>query len=145
MAIVLERTGAVAQLGWVRAGLGAGGALKPCCLGASDSIRFCGDVDPQGKPMFSVCNDAATSLFWDAIHPSQAGWIAITQILFPNAKLGPFSQRSYAGTDPLTEFMTADDEVPDTDTIRSYLQKTILDNLVDLVEICHAQAMSCHI
>ena len=61
------------------------GLLKPCCLGV------CGGVDSQGKPMFTVCEDPAKQLFWDAIHPSQAGWIAVTKNLFPNANLGPFS------------------------------------------------------
>ncbi|KAG0589085.1 hypothetical protein M758_2G243400 [Ceratodon purpureus] len=61
------------------------GLLKPCCMGA------CGDVDSQGQPMFTVCEDPAKQLFWDAIHPSQAGWIAVTKFLFPDANLGPFS------------------------------------------------------
>lgn len=64
--------------------------LVPCCLGEGNATRSCGEVAPNGKAMFTVCDDPKKSFFWDTIHPSQSGWTAVTKLLFPDADLEPF-------------------------------------------------------
>jgi len=71
--------------------------LIPCCLGAANATRSCGDVDLTGRAMFTVCKDPVKSFFWDTIHPSQAGWTAVAKVLFPNATLQPFSSSTEKG------------------------------------------------
>lgn len=63
----------------------------PCCLGAANAIRNCGDHDLNGRALFTVCKDPAKSFFWDSIHPAQAGWTAVAKVLFPDASVEPVS------------------------------------------------------
>ncbi|KAG0614686.1 hypothetical protein M758_6G196000 [Ceratodon purpureus] len=69
--------------------------LMPCCLGAGNATRSCGEFGRHGKPMFTVCKDPAKSFFWDTNHPSQAGWIAVAKVLFPDADLEPLSSTQH--------------------------------------------------
>ncbi|KAM7264722.1 hypothetical protein ACFE04_002405 [Oxalis oulophora] len=50
--------------------------LKPCCVGVSSEYG-CGSVDENGAKKYSVCDDPQSSLFWDTVHPTQAGWRAV--------------------------------------------------------------------
>nr|XP_043609769.1 GDSL esterase/lipase At5g03610-like [Erigeron canadensis] len=50
--------------------------LKPCCE-ATTSTAFCGSVDQNGKPLYTVCNAPDSMFFWDTVHPTQAGWRAV--------------------------------------------------------------------
>ncbi|KAL8140548.1 hypothetical protein V2J09_006569 [Rumex salicifolius] len=50
--------------------------LKPCCFGISTSYS-CGDVDENGNKLYTICNDRKTTFYWDANHPTQAGWEAV--------------------------------------------------------------------
>eukprot|EP00253_Pinus_taeda_P005740 PITA_05740 len=42
--------------------------LRPCCTGS------CGLLDDAGKPLYSLCARPESAFFWDALHPTQAGW-----------------------------------------------------------------------
>ncbi|KAK4478597.1 hypothetical protein RD792_014085 [Penstemon davidsonii] len=54
--------------------------LKPCCMGISRGYS-CGSVDGNGTKMYTVCSDPKSSFFWDALHPTQAGWRAVYMVL----------------------------------------------------------------
>ncbi|XP_051120006.1 GDSL esterase/lipase At5g03610-like isoform X2 [Andrographis paniculata] len=56
--------------------------LKPCCVGANG--EGCGWIDNMGKKLFDVCKNRKNSLFWDSIHPSDAGWRAVYSWLKPS-------------------------------------------------------------
>ncbi|KAL2505628.1 GDSL esterase/lipase [Abeliophyllum distichum] len=56
--------------------------LKPCCMGVSNGF-FCGSVDENGAKMYTVCNDPKSAFFWDASHPTEAGWHAVYSALKP--------------------------------------------------------------
>ncbi|KAL2529464.1 GDSL esterase/lipase [Forsythia ovata] len=56
--------------------------LKPCCMGVSNGY-FCGSVDENGAKMYTVCNDPKSAFFWDASHPTEAGWHAVYSALKP--------------------------------------------------------------
>ncbi|CAN6438811.1 unnamed protein product [Victoria cruziana] len=56
--------------------------LKPCCLGLNSS-SFCGSVDAEGKPLYSVCPSPSSAFFWDMAHPTQAGWSAMVRYFLP--------------------------------------------------------------
>ncbi|XP_076933329.1 GDSL esterase/lipase At5g03610-like [Bidens hawaiensis] len=56
--------------------------LKPCCQGASKQYQ-CGNIDARTKMLkYSVCGNHSSSFFWDMIHPSQQGWIAVSSHLW---------------------------------------------------------------
>ncbi|XP_027175483.1 GDSL esterase/lipase At5g03610 [Coffea eugenioides] len=57
--------------------------LKPCCMGLSTTYS-CGSVDDKGRKMYTVCNDAKSAFFWDGVHPTQAGWHAVSMALKPS-------------------------------------------------------------
>ncbi|MED6149147.1 hypothetical protein PIB30_059659 [Stylosanthes scabra] len=59
--------------------------LKECCVANLGSE--CGDVNEKGRPLYKVCGFPDLYFFWDAVHPSQAGWSAIFPLLKP-AMLG---------------------------------------------------------
>ncbi|KAL2620684.1 hypothetical protein R1flu_000889 [Riccia fluitans] len=48
--------------------------LKPCCVGT------CSSFDVNGNPLFTVCDTPGEHFFWDAVHPSQAGWRAVVKL-----------------------------------------------------------------
>ncbi|KAJ7551865.1 hypothetical protein O6H91_06G032900 [Diphasiastrum complanatum] len=54
--------------------------LQPCCTPKRGKTNTCGEVDKNGEPMFNVCSNPETHLFWDGVHPTQAGWTAVTSI-----------------------------------------------------------------
>ncbi|KAH7854212.1 hypothetical protein Vadar_011433 [Vaccinium darrowii] len=55
--------------------------LEPCCLGTT-SILGCGSVDAKGEKLYTVCDNPKAAFFWDATHPTQAGW----QVVFSELK-----------------------------------------------------------
>lgn len=54
--------------------------LKPCCLGISAEYN-CANVNEKGEKMYTLCNDTKSAFFWDGVHPTQAGWHAVSNIL----------------------------------------------------------------
>ncbi|KAL0374909.1 UNVERIFIED_CONTAM: GDSL esterase/lipase [Sesamum radiatum] len=50
--------------------------LKPCCI-AKSSGYWCGSLDEKGAKMYTVCSDPKSAFFWDASHPTEAGWHAV--------------------------------------------------------------------
>ncbi|VFQ62842.1 unnamed protein product [Cuscuta campestris] len=52
--------------------------LMPCCRG------MCGAVDERGNKEYTVCDDRRKAFFWDAVHPSQQGWLAVYSALKPS-------------------------------------------------------------
>ncbi|TVU36383.1 hypothetical protein EJB05_18316 [Eragrostis curvula] len=59
--------------------------LKPCCR-SSDPNGYCGQVDEDDKPQYSVCKNPQQHFFWDDMHPSEAGWDAIMEQLESDIK-----------------------------------------------------------
>jgi uncharacterized surface protein with fasciclin (FAS1) repeats len=47
--------------------------LKPCCVGTSN-VTSCGDVDPSGKWLYTVCKHRGQAIFWDQMHPTMWAW-----------------------------------------------------------------------
>ena len=54
--------------------------LKPCCIGVSSEYS-CGSVDDTGAKKYTICDDPESAFFWDAVHPTQKGWIAVYSAL----------------------------------------------------------------
>ncbi|KAJ0764049.1 putative GDSL lipase/esterase, SGNH hydrolase superfamily [Helianthus annuus] len=55
--------------------------LKPCCQGVSKE-HSCGNIDEVTKmTKYRVCGNTNASFFWDMIHPSQHGWLAVSSHL----------------------------------------------------------------
>ncbi|KAK4419354.1 GDSL esterase/lipase [Sesamum alatum] len=50
--------------------------LKPCCMGINSGY-WCGSLDEKGAKMYTVCSDPKSAFFWDASHPTEAGWRAV--------------------------------------------------------------------
>ncbi|MCO5564241.1 hypothetical protein L7F22_017899 [Adiantum nelumboides] len=57
-------------------GFGAG-LLESCCVGMMKGAG-CGSVDKSGKPLYKICGDSSKTFFWDGVHPTQAGWEAVS-------------------------------------------------------------------
>ncbi|XP_054822408.1 GDSL esterase/lipase At5g03610-like isoform X2 [Prosopis cineraria] len=53
--------------------------LEPCCVGVNGGE--CGSVDKKGEKQYKVCEKAEESIFWDNVHPSQNGWLAVSTAL----------------------------------------------------------------
>jgi phospholipase/lecithinase/hemolysin len=51
----------------------------PCCESAEDG--FCGQVDDDGNPQYTVCDKPDDYFYWDATNPTQAGWKAVMEQL----------------------------------------------------------------
>lgn len=54
--------------------------FKPCCMGVSNEYS-CGSIDENQIKKYSVCDDRKSSFFWDAAHPTHAGWHGVYNIL----------------------------------------------------------------
>ncbi|TVU03383.1 hypothetical protein EJB05_51074 [Eragrostis curvula] len=54
--------------------------LKPCCR-SSDPDGYCGQVDDDGKELFTLCDNPENHFYWDDVHPSDAGWDAVMEQL----------------------------------------------------------------
>ncbi|XP_010244339.1 PREDICTED: GDSL esterase/lipase At3g09930-like isoform X4 [Nelumbo nucifera] len=55
--------------------------LQPCCVGM-DASNSCGSTDQlSGKKKYRVCKHPKAAFFWDLLHPSQAGWHAVSLVL----------------------------------------------------------------
>ncbi|CAL5062064.1 unnamed protein product [Urochloa decumbens] len=46
----------------------------PCC---DNEDGFCGEVDSDGNPQYTVCDKPEEYFYWDATNPTQAGWKAV--------------------------------------------------------------------
>ncbi|XP_076902041.1 GDSL esterase/lipase At5g03610-like [Bidens hawaiensis] len=49
---------------------------KPCCIGTRSGVH-CGNLDENGKELYTVCEKPDSTFFWDTVHPTQAGWSAV--------------------------------------------------------------------
>nr|GMD46231.1 GDSL esterase/lipase At5g03610-like [Ipomoea batatas] len=56
--------------------------LKACCMGVTEKNK-CSDVDEKGVKLYTMCSDPNATFFWDGVHPSQAGWQAVYDVLKP--------------------------------------------------------------
>ncbi|XP_020260327.1 GDSL esterase/lipase At5g03610-like [Asparagus officinalis] len=56
--------------------------FRPCCEGKLESFS-CGQVNDEGVEQYSLCRDPSEYLYWDSVHPSQAGWDAVFQQIKP--------------------------------------------------------------
>ncbi|PIA28326.1 hypothetical protein AQUCO_07200172v1 [Aquilegia coerulea] len=54
--------------------------LTPCCLGINNQYS-CGSVDEHGVKKYGICNDPKSTFFWDTVHPTQQGWLAVYSAL----------------------------------------------------------------
>nr|DAD28788.1 TPA_asm: hypothetical protein HUJ06_030256 [Nelumbo nucifera] len=54
--------------------------LKPCCVGIGTS-NSCGSIDQSGAKKYKVCKNPKAAFFWDEVHPTQAGWQAVSLVL----------------------------------------------------------------
>ncbi|RAL51169.1 hypothetical protein DM860_005525 [Cuscuta australis] len=69
--------------------------LMPCCRG------MCGVVDERGNKEYTVCDDRRKAFFfWDAVHPSQQGWLAVYSALKPSLPALLFSPHYYSPPPP---------------------------------------------
>ncbi|KAK7274704.1 hypothetical protein RIF29_15801 [Crotalaria pallida] len=60
--------------------------LVPCCVGKTSYMDFCGSKDQDGNKKYKICDKPDSALFWDVVHPTQAGWHAVyTNLLETNA------------------------------------------------------------
>ncbi|XP_022746925.1 GDSL esterase/lipase At5g03610-like [Durio zibethinus] len=50
--------------------------FQPCCVGV-DAGSSCASVDEHGEKKYTVCSNPKTKFFWDTVHPTQEGWLAI--------------------------------------------------------------------
>ncbi|GJM88116.1 hypothetical protein PR202_ga04143 [Eleusine coracana subsp. coracana] len=66
--------------------------LNECCVASKDG--YCGQVDNRGQPMYGLCRDPEQRFYWDYIHPTQAAWKAVMDIL----------------RDPVKDFLGNDDD-----------------------------------
>lgn len=57
--------------------------MKSCCTGISENYT-CGSVDEKGNKMYKVCQNPESFFFWDEVHPTQAGWEALSLALQAN-------------------------------------------------------------
>ncbi|KAJ1266585.1 hypothetical protein BS78_08G163600 [Paspalum vaginatum] len=56
---------------------------RPCCAAADLNGGYCGQEDAGGRAQYSVCSSPGSYLYWDYIHPTQAGWKAVMDQLQP--------------------------------------------------------------
>ncbi|KAI4365269.1 hypothetical protein MLD38_021267 [Melastoma candidum] len=61
-------------------------SLRGCCVGKT-SYNYCGDVDKQWRPLYTVCPNRLRSFFWDMDHPTMSGWEAVFERLLPTLQL----------------------------------------------------------
>eukprot|EP00250_Pteridium_aquilinum_P006092 c16075_g1_i1 orf=300-1358(+) len=55
--------------------------LRPCCDGTGEGSS-CGETDFLGRKLYKVCENVEDFFFWDNVHPSHAGWEALSKVLF---------------------------------------------------------------
>ncbi|RCV13623.1 hypothetical protein SETIT_2G360600v2 [Setaria italica] len=52
----------------------------PCCE-SLDEDGFCGQVDYDGNPQYTLCDKPDEHFYWDDTNPTQAGWKAVMEQL----------------------------------------------------------------
>lgn len=58
-----------------------GNNLAPCCDTPNNVYGYCGQVDARGRRAYNLCPNPGTFFYWDYVHPTQATWNAVMQIL----------------------------------------------------------------
>ncbi|CAD5183889.1 unnamed protein product [Musa acuminata subsp. malaccensis] len=59
--------------------------LVPCCESRSNTTE-CGEIDAEGNRLYRVCRRPEEHLYWDSVHPTQAGWAAAFEFLRPSLR-----------------------------------------------------------
>ncbi|KAL3681450.1 hypothetical protein R1sor_024406 [Riccia sorocarpa] len=59
--------------------------FKPCCTG------HCGKVDEIGTPLYTVCANPEEHVFFDHLHPTEAGWRAVVGLYDTDSKFTQFA------------------------------------------------------
>lgn len=68
---------------FIRVPVGIGTPLGACCAPVPESpTSNCGDYDAQGNPLYTVCEQPGDYFFWDGVHPTDAGWKALTNLFY---------------------------------------------------------------
>jgi phospholipase/lecithinase/hemolysin len=55
---------------------------RPCCESFTPD-NYCGEVDKNGNKMYSLCTNPDQYFYWDDVHPTQAAWTAVAEMLEP--------------------------------------------------------------
>lgn len=42
----------------------------------------CGDVDGQGNPRYTLCNEPSSHVFWDSVHPVESTWKHVVDLYY---------------------------------------------------------------
>ncbi|KAE9465560.1 hypothetical protein C3L33_02533, partial [Rhododendron williamsianum] len=53
--------------------------LKQCCVAKAG--YSCSNVNAKGEKMYTVCDNPKENFFWDTVHLTQAGWLAVFSAL----------------------------------------------------------------
>ncbi|GJN13911.1 hypothetical protein PR202_gb00667 [Eleusine coracana subsp. coracana] len=53
--------------------------LNECCVASKGG--YCGQVDNRGSAMYGLCRDPEHRFYWDYMHPTQAAWKAVMELL----------------------------------------------------------------
>ncbi|KAL6906293.1 hypothetical protein ACP4OV_003894 [Aristida adscensionis] len=54
----------------------------PCCDTMNkDPGSYCGQLDPNGDPLYTLCSNPDQYFYWDFMHPTQAAWKAVMKLL----------------------------------------------------------------
>ncbi|KAG0583021.1 hypothetical protein KC19_3G102800 [Ceratodon purpureus] len=73
--IIADQAKAFGQLFYHGSDYGFVNPLTPCCHGSNNYNLYsyvCGQVDAEGKPIYTVCKDPNKAVLFDVIHPTQA-------------------------------------------------------------------------
>ena len=67
--IILDQSASFGHLFKQAAAVGFVDKLVPCCKGTTNTSQ-CGDVDGNGKWLYTVCKKRGKAIFWDYYHPT---------------------------------------------------------------------------
>ncbi|KAJ3681563.1 hypothetical protein LUZ60_016052 [Juncus effusus] len=57
-------------------------ARRPCCEGFTKD-NYCGEQDEKGNKKYALCANRDEHFYWDDVHPTQAGWTAVSESIRP--------------------------------------------------------------
>ena len=77
--IILDQAAAFGHLFKQTSAVGFTDKLVPCCKGTTNTSS-CGDVDANGKWLYTVCKKRGRAVFWDKFHPTMWAWHYLIQL-----------------------------------------------------------------